>query len=137
MIGAGLGDAQLRWLDEDLARHEKGQRIVVFTHRPLFDLAPDWDWATADGAQAIDRLMPYSDVTVFYGHIHQAHHHMTGHIAHHAAKSLIFALPAPGSQEKRTPVAWDLTAPHRGLGWRSVTNNVRELEVNEHTVRSA
>ncbi len=25
-------------------------RIVVFTHRPLFDLAPQWDWATRDGS---------------------------------------------------------------------------------------
>ena len=71
-------------------------RIVVLTHRPLFDLVPQWDWATRDGAKAIELLMPYQNVTVFYGHIHQEHHHMTGHIAHHAAKSLIFPLPAPG-----------------------------------------
>ena len=60
-----------------------------------------WDWTTADGAKAIELLMPYQNVVVFYGHIHQEHHHMTGHIAHHAAKSLIFPLPAPGSQPKR------------------------------------
>ena len=45
---------------------------------------------------------------------------MTGHIAHHAAKSLIFALPAPASQPKRTPLAWDSAAPYRGLGFREV-----------------
>ena len=47
--------------------------------------------------------MPYKNVVVFYGHIHQEHHHMTGHIAHHAAKSLIFPQAAPGTQPKRPP----------------------------------
>jgi hypothetical protein len=45
---------------------------------------------------------------------------MTGQIAHHAAKSLIFPLPAPGSQDKRTPLPWDAAAPNKGLGFREV-----------------
>ena len=118
--GAKIGEEQLAWLRNDLARLDKSTPIVVMTHRPLFDLAPKWDWATRDGAQAIDILMPYSNVTVFYGHIHQENHHMTAHIAHHSAKSLIFALPAPGSQDKRTPLAWDPAFPNRGLGWRGI-----------------
>lgn len=118
--GARIGDAQLDWLKSDLEQQAKDARIVVFTHRPLFDLVPKWDWATRDGDKAIALLMPYSNVTVFYGHIHQEHHHMTGQIAHHAAKSLIFPLPAPGSQEKRTPLPWDPAMPYKGLGFREV-----------------
>ncbi|WP_316153296.1 metallophosphoesterase family protein [Cupriavidus sp. BIC8F] len=115
-----VGDAQRAWLAADLARQPKGARIVVFTHRPLFDLYPQWDWATRDGAQVIDTLMPYPNVTVFYGHIHQEHHHTTGHIAHHAARSLMFPLPPPGSQPQRLPVPWDAAQPYRGLGWREI-----------------
>jgi 3',5'-cyclic AMP phosphodiesterase CpdA len=115
-----IGDEQLAWLASDLSRQPADARIVVFTHRPLFDLAPQWDWATKDGAKAIDLLMPHANVTVFYGHIHQENHQMTGHIAHHAAKSLIFPLPAPGSQPKRTPLPWDPAEPYRGLGFRNV-----------------
>jgi 3',5'-cyclic AMP phosphodiesterase CpdA len=118
--GAQLGDAQLAWLADDLKKQAKDARIVVFAHRPLFDLYPQWDWATRDGAKAVDLLMPYDNVTVFYGHIHQEHHQMTGHIAHHSAKSLIFALPAAGSQPKRTPLPWDPAQPYRGLGFREV-----------------
>jgi len=117
---AAIGDTQLQWLKDDLATQRPDSRIVVFTHRPLFDLYPRWDWATRDGDRAIALLMPYNNVTVFYGHIHQENHHMTGHIAHHSAHSLMFALPAPGSQPKRTPVAWDASAPYRGLGYRRV-----------------
>ena len=118
--GAQLGDEQLAWLAGDLAKLAHDARIVVFAHRPLFDLYPQWDWATRDGATAVAQLMPFTDVTVFYGHIHQEHHHMTGHIAHHAANSLIFALPAPGSQPKRAPLPWDADRPYRGLGFRRV-----------------
>ena len=126
--GAKIGDAQLDWLKNDLAQQQKDARIVVFTHRPLFDLVPKWDWATRDGDKAIALLMPYQNVTVFYGHIHQEHHHQTGHIAHHAAKSLIFPLPAPGSQDKRTPLPWDAAAPNKGLGYREVEVELKEAQ---------
>jgi hypothetical protein len=117
---ANLGDEQLAWLKADLAKQKPEARIVVFTHRPLFDLAPQWDWATRDGAKAVETMMPYKNLTVFYGHIHQEHHQMTGHIAHHAAKSLIFPLPAPGSQPRRTPLSWNPQAPYSGLGFREI-----------------
>jgi hypothetical protein len=115
-----IGEEQLAWLKSDLDRLDRQAPIVVFTHRPLFDLYPQWDWATRDGAKAIELLMPYPNVTVFYGHIHQEHHHTTGHIAHHAARSLIFPLPAPGSVPKRMPIAWDAREPYKGLGLREI-----------------
>ena len=118
--GAKIDDVQMQWLKADLARLNKQAPIVVLTHRPLFDLAPKWDWATRNGAEVVELLLPYQNVTVFYGHIHQEHHHMTGHIAHHSAKSLIFPLPAPGSQDKRTPLPWDSSQPYKGLGFREV-----------------
>jgi hypothetical protein len=117
---ARIGEEQLAWVKADLDKQPKDARIVVFTHRPLFDLAPEWDWATRDGEQAVALLMPFQNVTVFYGHIHQENHHMTGHIAHHSAKSLIFPLPAPKSQPKRDPIKWDASQPYKGLGFREV-----------------
>jgi 3',5'-cyclic AMP phosphodiesterase CpdA len=134
---ARLGEEQLAWLKADLDKQPKDARIVVLTHRPLFDLAPAWDWATRDGAQAVDLLMPYQNVTVFYGHIHQENHHMTGHIAHHSAKSLIFPLPAPGSQPKRDPVKWDPENPYRGLGFREVEEEGGKLAIVEMPVGKA
>lgn len=117
---ASLGREQLGWLKTTLGRFGKAQNIVVFTHRPLFDLYPQWDWATKDGAEAIDLLMPYQNVTVFYGHIHQENTHMTGHIPHYSAQSLMFPLPPPGSQPKRMPIPWNPEAPYKGIGFREV-----------------
>ena len=136
---ARIGDEQLDWLRDDLARQDKDARIVVFTHRPLFDLMPQWDWATRDGARAIELLMPFRHVTVFYGHIHQEHHHATAHIEHHSAQSLIFPLPAPGSQPKREPIRWDAAQPYRGLGYREVAakNPPPAYAITEFPVRRA
>jgi 3',5'-cyclic AMP phosphodiesterase CpdA len=120
---ARVGDEQRAWLASELGKLDKSTPIVVLTHRPLFDLMPAWDWATRDGADVIAMLMPYQNVTVFYGHIHQEHHQMTGHIAHHAATSLIFPLPAPGSAPQRNPIPWDASQPWRGLGFREVERN--------------
>ncbi len=118
--GAAVGEAQREWLRSDLAKLGPESPIAVLTHRPLFDLSPEWDWATRDGAQTLDLFRTFRHVAVFYGHIHQEHHHRTGHIEHHAASSLIFPLPAPGSVPKRAPVPWDAAHPYRGLGWRDV-----------------
>jgi 3',5'-cyclic AMP phosphodiesterase CpdA len=136
---ARIGDEQLEWLAADLRQQTADAPIVVFTHRPLFDLAPQWDWATRDGAKALELLMPFLNVTVFYGHIHQEHHHMTGHIAHHAAKGLMFALPAPGSQPNRTPVPWNPAEPYKGLGFRSVDADADEARyaITEYPVLEA
>jgi 3',5'-cyclic AMP phosphodiesterase CpdA len=123
---AVIGEAQLKWLQADLKQLKRDTPIVALAHRPLFDLYPQWDWATRDAAAVIDLLMPYQNVTVFYGHIHQEHHHLTGHIAHHAAKSLMFPLPAPGSVPKRAPVPWDPSAPYKGLGFRDVEAEARK-----------
>ncbi len=136
---ARIGEEQLAWLKADLAAQPKEARIVVLTHRPLFDLAPQWDWATRDGAQAIELLMPHPNVTVFYGHIHQEHHHMTGHIAHHAAHGLMYPLPAAGSQPKRAPVSWDPAQPYKNLGFRSLEAKAppAEFGITEYPLQKA
>ena len=126
-----VGAAQIDWLSADLKKAGRDRRIVVLTHRPLFDLYPQWEWATKDGSKVIDVLMPYKHVTVFYGHIHQEHHHDTEHIAHNAARSLVFSLPAPGSVPKKAPLPFDAAAPFAGLGYRQVDVRGPEVSLTE------
>ncbi|HMF42218.1 MAG TPA: metallophosphoesterase [Polyangia bacterium] len=131
-----VGAAQIDWLARDLKQVGRDRRIVILAHRPLFDLYPAWEWSTKDGAKVMDVLLGYPHVTVFYGHIHQEHHHTTEQIAHHAARSLVFALPAPGSVPKKVPATWDPAAPFKGLGYRRIDvdgprTNLTELPVNQ------
>jgi len=117
-----VGDEQIAWLKKDLARFPKTAPIVVFTHRPLFDLKPEWEWFTSDGDTVMNVLAPYDNVTVLYGHIHREDHHTTGHARHHAARSLIFAFPDPSANEKKA-LPFNPQQPFRNLGIRTVTGN--------------
>jgi hypothetical protein len=104
----------------------------VFTHRPLWDLKPDWDWFTADGGKVVELLSPFKTATVFYGHIHQENRHMTGNVMHVSARSALYPLPAPGSQPKKAPLAWDPAANDHGIGWREVEVAGAEVRTEEH-----
>jgi len=121
-----IGADQLAWLKKDLARFSKSAPIVIFTHRPLFDLRPDWEWFTSDGDEVMNALTAYDNVTVLYGHIHRDDEHETGKIHHYAARSLIFAFPDPvGVQGPRKPLPFDKDHPFKNLGIRTVSFNGR------------
>src|ERR1700678_491654 len=101
-----VGAAQLAWMKSDLARFPKTPPIIVFTHRPLFDLKPEWEWFTSDGDEVMNALAPYENVTVLYGHIHRENFHQAGRTKMYAAWSLIFAFPDPSMQVKK-PLPFD------------------------------
>ena len=133
-----VGAEQIAWLNRDLARFPKTAPIVVFTHRPLFDLRPDWEWFTSDGDDVMNALAPYEHVTVLYGHIHRDDEHNDGHVKHYAARSLIFAFPDPEKVNGvKKPISFDKEHPFQNLGIRSVNTNGPELAVQdvELTVR--
>jgi hypothetical protein len=94
--------------------------IVVFTHRPLFDLKPEWEWFTSDGDDVMNVLAPFETVTVLYGHIHRDDEHEIAHARHFAARSLIFSFPDPEKVEDKKPVAFEKERPFANLGIREV-----------------
>jgi hypothetical protein len=114
-----VGPEQLAWLRRDLARFSRTTPIVVFTHRPLFDLKPEWEWFTRDGDEVMKVLEPYENVTVLYGHIHRDDFHDDGHARHYAARALVFANPPPDAAEKK-PLPFDAARPFQHLGVRVV-----------------
>lgn len=118
-----VGGEQLAWLKKDLSRFHKSSPIVVFTHRPLFDLKPEWEWFTTDGDDVMNTLSSYENVTVLYGHIHRDDEHTMGHARHYAAKSLIFAFPDPEKVPEKKPIAFDKDRPFANLGARLIHEN--------------
>jgi 3',5'-cyclic AMP phosphodiesterase CpdA len=116
-----VGPEQIAWLKKDVARFPKTAPIVVFTHRPLFDLKPEWEWFTSDGDDVMNVLAPYENLTVLYGHIHRDDEHEIGHAHHYAARSLIFAFPDPEKVSEKKPVPFDKDHPFQNLGIRVVS----------------
>jgi 3',5'-cyclic AMP phosphodiesterase CpdA len=113
-----VGPQQIAWLKQDVARFKKAAPIVVFTHRPLFDLKPEWEWFTSDGDEVMNVLAPFENVTVLYGHIHREHDETIGTAKHHAARSLIFAFPDPEKVADKKPLPFDKDQPFKNLGIR-------------------
>jgi 3',5'-cyclic AMP phosphodiesterase CpdA len=141
-----VGPIQLAWLKQDLARFAVTTPIVVFTHRPLFDLKPEWEWFTRDGDAVMKLLEPYQNVTVLYGHIHREDQHQAGRVQHLAARSLVFAFPDPARVADKKPLPFDGEHPFRNLGLRvvragpgkgpgavSVARDEVELTMREHS----
>jgi 3',5'-cyclic AMP phosphodiesterase CpdA len=115
-----VGTEQIAWLKKDLARFPKTAPIILFTHRPLFDLKPEWEWFTSDGDDVMNVLAPYENVTVLYGHIHRRHYQETGHAQHYAARPLIFGFPDPTATDEKKPLPFDKNNPFANLGIRLV-----------------
>jgi len=137
-----IGAEQLAWLKADVARYPKTAPIVVFTHRPLFDLKPEWEWFTADGDDVMNALASYQNVTVLYGHIHRHHFQQNGRAKHYAARSLIFAFNDPAANEDKKPLPFDKQDPFKELGIRLVgsqgaADSSARLDVNEVVLTKA
>jgi hypothetical protein len=105
--------------------------MVVFNIAWFMQILPGWLRRQYAPAAARLACPPVSDRTPSGRPdkcIHQEHHHTTGHIAHHSAKSLIFPLPAPGAAPKRDPIRWDAAEPYRGLGFRRVEAKLQQAQ---------
>jgi hypothetical protein len=126
-----LGDEQLAWLKQDLARVSRSTPIVVLAHIPLWTVYAQWGWGTADADQALALLRPFGSVTVLNGHIHQVLQKVEGHIALHTAMSLAYPLPKPGQEGIGEPGPVKVPAGELGklLGTRqlSIVRGRREL----------
>ena len=136
--GSSLGDVQLSWLEQTLKGFDRSSQIIVFAHRPLLEVYSQWDWRTKDGDKALAMLKPFSNVTLFYGHIHQEREDTEGSFTQYAAKGMMFPLPAPGSVAKPGPVPWDPEHPYKGLGFRTVRIDIptHKISVTEYSINA-
>jgi len=116
-----LGSEQLAWLEKDLAARTADTPIVIFGHVPLFAVAPEWGWTTADGTKAIALLRRFSSATVLNGHIHQIVEHQDGAIRFATARATAFPQAAPGTPgAKPGPLAVAPGSLLGVLGYRTV-----------------
>jgi 3',5'-cyclic AMP phosphodiesterase CpdA len=68
---AGVGDDQLVWLSNVLSGWKKDDPVLIFSHNPLYEYYPPWNFWVRDWRQLHEVLKPYSKVTNIHGHVHQ------------------------------------------------------------------
>jgi len=118
-LGA-IGDEQMAWLKNDVARLSASTPIVVFAHIPLWAAYPEWGWGTRDSEQALNLLKRFGSLTVLNGHVHQVMQKVEGNVTFHSAMSTAFPQPAPGAAPSAGPMKVPAEKLREVLGIREV-----------------
>lgn len=94
-----------------------------------------WGWATADSANLLSLLSPFSSVTVLSGHIHQVIQHTEGNIRFSTAASTAYPLPSPGKAEKPAPVKLSENDLLAVLGFRTIEFVPKnDIKIDQHSL---
>ena len=68
---AGVGRDQLDWLQKTLANWDRNRPVIIFSHNPLYEYYPPWNFWVRDWRDVNEVLKPYTKVTNIHGHCHQ------------------------------------------------------------------
>ena len=75
---AGVGRDQMQWLDQTLSNWPKDNPIIIFSHNPLYEYYPPWNFWVRDWRELHEVLKPYGNVTNVHGHTHQVLYNEVG-----------------------------------------------------------
>ena len=68
---AGVGRDQLDWLQKTLANWDRNRPAIIFSHNPLDEYYPPWNFWVRDWRDVNEVLKPYTKVTNIHGYCHQ------------------------------------------------------------------
>jgi 3',5'-cyclic AMP phosphodiesterase CpdA len=91
----GVRDAQLEFLRKDVKKLASNTPVVIFTHSPLWDYYPRWNFQTEDAPQIREILSKFDHVTSLHGHVHQTIYNKFGNISSAGALSTSWPWPYP------------------------------------------
>ena len=121
---AGLGKEQLRWLDKTLAGWSKKKPVIIFSHNPLYEYYPPWNFWVRDWKEVHEIVKPYKNVTNIHGHTHQVLYNEIGRMRSIGMLATSWPWPyAPEGVPKLTKpmVRADPGDHFDGVGWGKQT----------------
>ncbi len=68
---SGLGPEQLKWLQNAVSDWPKGDPLILFSHNPLYEYYPPWNFWVRDWREVHEILAGFTDITNIHGHTHQ------------------------------------------------------------------
>ena len=132
---AGVGRDQLEWLGRTLSSWGKDQPVVVFSHNPLYEYYPPWNFWVRDWREVHEVLKPYSNVTNIHGHTHQVLYNEIGKMR--SIGMLATSWPWPYAPEgvpalTKCMVRVDPGDFFDGVGWSRLTMNAAAKIENQY-----
>jgi hypothetical protein len=121
---AGVGRDQLQWLQTTVASWPKDKPLVIFSHNPLYEYYPPWNFWVRDWREVHEVLKPYTSVTNVHGHTHQVLYNEIGSMR--SIGMLATSWPWPYAPEgvpalTRCKVRADPGDHFDGVGWSQLT----------------
>ena len=120
----GVQDKQLQFLKNDVKGLSPDTPIVIFTHSPLWDYYPRWNFQTSDAMEIRQTLAKFNHVMSFHGHVHQTVFNKLGNMSSVGSLSTSWPwpypavkLPYPDSQMNRA----DPSNETDGMGTQTIT----------------
>ena len=77
---SGLGRPQLEWLSTALSDWPKDKPVIIFSHTPLYEYYPAWNFWIRDWREAHEIILPFKNLTNIHGHVHQPLYHEVGDV---------------------------------------------------------
>jgi 3',5'-cyclic-AMP phosphodiesterase len=129
---AGVGVEQLDYMTSKLSDWPKDSPVVIFTHNPLYEYYPPWNFWVRDWQMVHEVLKPYTNVTNLHGHCHQVLYNEIGGLR--SVGMLATSWPWPYAPEgvpalTRPMDRVDPGDPFDGVGWGQMTFDPNKLEV--------
>jgi hypothetical protein len=133
---AGVGRDQLEWLNRTLSGWGKDRPVIVFSHNPLYEYYPPWNFWVRDWREVHEVLKPYSNVTNIHGHTHQVLYNEIGKLR--SIGMLATSWPWPYAPEgvptlTKPMVRADPGDHFDGVGWAKLTAGGPKVE-NEYVM---
>ncbi len=132
---AGVGRDQLEWLQRTLSNWPKDRPIVVFSHNPLYEYYPPWNFWVRDWREVHEVLRPYANVTNIHGHTHQVLYNEIGKMRSIGMLATSWVWPyAPEGVPALTQcqLRVDPGDTFDGQGWSRLTMTAAEKIENEY-----
>lgn len=72
---SGLGKKNRQWLSAALSDWPKGDPVIIFSHTPLYEYYPGWNFWVRDWREVHEIILPFQNLTNIHGHVHQPLYH--------------------------------------------------------------
>ena len=91
----GVEEDGLDWLAKDVKKVSPDTPIIFFSHSPLWDYYPRWNFATKDAPEIRGLLRKFDNVMAIHGHVHQVVFNKIGNISSVGTSSTSWPWPYP------------------------------------------
>jgi Icc protein len=121
---SAVGEKQLRFINSTLANWPKNAPVIIFSHTPLYEYYPNWNFWVRDWRRVHEVLKPYTNVTNVHGHVHQVLYNEIGTLR--SIGMLATSWPWPYAPEgvptlTKPMVRADPGDHFDGVGWAALT----------------